>query len=281
MYEKAVKILLSTMKKSQKADSSDWWENYMNYISQEDFEFAKAQHVMFEPEQIAHDDIFKRINKAIHAINKENVVHAFIYSLSTRDLKYRSFLSSYCIGRVAPEHSFMASPKPNEDICAVCGLHKFEFEEPVDFNTTNYFKHADGSCFTDAIAVLFDLEQFNQMPIVMPTDEDYSILHQIKAVIAGAEPNDRIPQLKKKIQSCLKANDTERTGLLEILGVCNVLHDDAHFGYLHSYIPYPEREQRPIRFDDIDYPARWWQGKFGVDEQSWAYWFGNAISSDN
>ncbi|WP_250255225.1 hypothetical protein [Chryseobacterium sp. Marseille-Q3244] len=62
--------------------------------------------------------------------------------------------------------------------------------------------------------------------------------------------------------------------MLEILGVIGVLHDDEHFGYADQYITYPEREHRPIRNDDVGYPARWWQGKFGIDTEKWKYWFG-------
>ncbi|MDR3024886.1 hypothetical protein [Chryseobacterium sp.] len=275
MDKKAIKILLNTIKSSQDESLRDWfdWETYMQYITKDDFEYAKKQSVMFDQEEISHDEICRRIKKAVADINKQQVVDAFLYSLSTRQLEYRSFLSSYCIAQSVAEHSFTASPKPNEEICAVCGLHTFEFEDPIEFNTINYFKYKDGSCFDSLIQVLFDVEQFPKHLAVKPNENDYKILNELKGIIEAAEPNDRISQLKKKISKTIKSNDEERLGLLEILGVIGILHDDAHFGYADQYVTYPEREHRPIRNDDVGYPARWWQGKFGIDNEKWKYWF--------
>ncbi|MDW9381550.1 hypothetical protein [Chryseobacterium sp. JV558] len=275
MDKKAIKILLNTIKSSQDESLRDWfdWETYMQYITKDDFEYAKKQSVMFDQEEISHDEICRRIKKAVADIDKQQVVDAFLYSLSTRQLEYRSFLSSYCIAQSLAEHSFTASPKPNEEICAVCGLHTFEFEDSIEFNTINYFKYKDGSCFDSLIQVLFDVEQFPKHLAVKPNENDYKILNELKGIIEAAEPNDRISQLKKKISKTVKSNDEERLGLLEILGVIGILHDDTHFGYADQYITYPEREHRPIRNDDVGYPARWWQGKFGIDDEKWKYWF--------
>ena len=275
MDKKAIKILLNTIKSSQDESLRDWfdWETYMQYITKDDFEYAKKQSVMFDQEEISHDEICRRIKKAVADIDKQQVVDAFLYSLSTRQLEYRSFLSSYCIAQSLAEHSFTASPKPNEGICAVCGLHTYEFEDPIEFNTINYFKYKDGSCFDSLIQVLFDVEQFPKHMAVKPNENDYKILNELKGIIEAAEPNDRISQLKKKISKTVKSNDEERLGLLEIFGVIGILHDDAHFGYADQYVTYPEREHRPIRNDDVGYPARWWQGKFGIDDEKWKYWF--------
>lgn len=275
MDKKAIQILLNTIKTSQNESVSDWfyWETYMQYISEDDFEYAKKQSVMYDQEDISHDEICRRIKSAVAGIEKQKVVDAFVYSLSTRQLEYRSFLSSYCIAESLEEHSFTPSPEPNEDICAICGLHTFEFEDPIEFNTINYFKYKDGCCFDSLIQVLFDVEQFPKLPVVKPIENDYRILNEVKEIIETSESGDRISQLKKRIAKTVKSNDEERLGLLEILGVIGILHDDAHFGYADQYVTYPEREHRPIRNDDVGYPARWWQGKFGIDDEKWKYWF--------
>ena len=83
--------------------------------------YAKAQGVMFDREQLSHP---ARIKKAVDAIDRTKVVNAFIHSLSTHRLVYRSFLSSYCMGKNLPAHDFTASAAPNESICAVCGLSR-------------------------------------------------------------------------------------------------------------------------------------------------------------
>ncbi|SIT04316.1 hypothetical protein SAMN05421786_104273 [Chryseobacterium ureilyticum] len=276
MDKKAIQILLKTIKTSQNESLRDWfyWDSYMKYITKEDFEYAKKNSVMYDQENISHDEIGRRIKTAVAKIKKEEVVETFLYSLSTRQLEYRSFLSSYCIGKSLVEHSFTPSPEPNEDICAICELHTYEFEDPIEFNTINYFKYKDGACFDSLIQVLFDLEQFPKLPVVKPVENDYKILADLKKIIEESEPNDRISQLKKKISKTFKSNEGERLGVLEILGVIGILHDDVHFGYDKQFVTYPEREHRPVRNDDVGYPARWWQGKFGIDHEKWEYWFG-------
>jgi hypothetical protein len=277
MDKKAVKILLKTIKSSQDQNLESWfyWDTYMQFITEDEFEYAKSHSVMFEQEKISHNEICRRIKTAVNQIEKQSVVDAFIYSLRTRRLEYRSFLSSYCIGKSLIEHDFVSSPEPNSNICAVCGLYTYEFERLIEFNTLNFFKYKHGSCTDNLISILFDLEQFLKFPVVEPSDEDYNILNELKTIIETAQPNDRIAQLKKSISKALKSNDDERLGLLEIFGVIGILHDDKHFGYTDKYVTYPEREHRPIRNDDVNYPTRWWQGQFGVDREKWDYWFKN------
>lgn len=275
MDKKAIKILLKTIKTSQDESLYDWykWETYMKYITEEEFDFAKRQSVMFDRENISHNEICNRIKTAVEKIDKQDVVNAFLYSLSTRQLEYRSFLASYCIGKSLTEHDFTSSPKPNEKTCSFCGLHTYEFEELIEFNTINYFKYKHGSCSDSLISVLFDLEQFHKFPIVKPNSNDFEILSNIKKVIESSGTNDRIAQLRKNISKMFISNDEERLGLLEILGVIGILHDNKHFGYAEKYVTYSEREERPIRNDDVGYPTTWWQGKFGIDTEKWNYWF--------
>ncbi len=276
MDKKAVQILFKTIKTSQDENLGEWfyWDTYIKYISKEEFDYAKKHFVMYEREKITHNEICKRIKLAVAKIEQQDVVNAFVYSLSTRQLEYRSYLSSYCIGKSLAAHSFISSPKPNEIICVVCGLHNHEFEKPIEFNTINYFKYKYGSSTDNLISVLFDVEQFSKVPNVKPNNTDYEILNELKKIIEIAEPNDRISQLSKSISKTIKSNVEERIGLLEIFGIIGILHDKKHFGYAEKYVTYLEREYRPIRNDDVGYPSRWWQGKFGIDNDKWNYWFG-------
>ena len=93
MDKKAVKILLKTIKSSQDQNLERWfyWDTYMQFITEDEFEYAKSHSVMFEQEKINHNEICRRIKTAVNQIEKQSVVDAFIYSLSTRRLEYRSF----------------------------------------------------------------------------------------------------------------------------------------------------------------------------------------------
>ena len=273
--KQAVSILMDTMKSAQAGQMMGWfeWAHYRRYVSDADFEYAVGQGVMFPPERIGHDDIFLRIKRAVRCINKQQVVDAFKYSLSTRQLVYRSFLTSYCMAKSLQEHAFTPMDAPNETVCAVCGLHTWEFENPVEFNTTHYFKRL-GGWDDHPLSVLFDVEHFAAFPKVSPSDADEEILRALKAMLQAAAPNDRVAQLKKATAKILKSNAEERQALLEMLGVLDILHNDEHGGYTNAYVPYAKRAHRTVHFDEVAYPARWWQGKDGVDEAQWVSWFG-------
>jgi hypothetical protein len=280
MDKKALKILADTMKKAIKADTyndmeNNWWDAhvYMRHISDEDFAYAKAHSMMFECENISHNAAFERTKAAVQKIDRQDVINAFLFSLSTRRLEYRSAIASYCIGKTTPLHDFTPSASPNELICAICGQHTYVFDEPVDFNPINYFRHGSGVS-TEAVDVLFDLEHFYDLPAVKPTAEDYKILNDIKRTIESAKATDHPVQLKKSLAKIIKSNEDERLHLLDILGAIGILHDDTHFGYADEYAPYSKREERNTRFDDFDYPVRWWQGKHGLDHDKWSFWFG-------
>ena len=73
--------------------SSSGWS--YNDISDEVFQTCKAQGYMFDPpEIITHDEYMKRLAKIVCSIDPNDVAGAFLYSLSTRSLEYRSALPS-------------------------------------------------------------------------------------------------------------------------------------------------------------------------------------------
>ncbi|WP_347051372.1 hypothetical protein [Flavobacterium olei] len=273
MKKKGLKILISAIKNAQKTESDRWWETYTNNISNLDFEIAKSENAMFDLEIISHNNIFKRIKEAVGKIDKKSVVNSFLYSLSTQKLEYRSFLSSYCIAKVLPEHDFFASDFPNENICRICGLRLYQLENPIDFNLFNYFKHQDGSCNDNADYILFDLENFKNFPNANPVRQDFEILNCLKEKISSAQYTDRPNKIINLIKNCIKSNQYQRQAILEIFGICGILNSNEHVGYTEKYITYLERKRRPIRNDDILYPLRWWEGKYGINEKNWNYWF--------
>ena len=64
-------------------------------ISSEEFEYAKEKGIMFPRiKTVQHDECMKRISDALSLITPEAAANAFLYSLSSRQLEYRSILGS-------------------------------------------------------------------------------------------------------------------------------------------------------------------------------------------
>ena len=79
-------------------------------ISDKDFLEAKEAGYMFDyPEIISHDETLKQLHTVLEKIKPQDVANAFLYSLSTRKLEYRSALGSYWYAQSIPEHKSTTS----------------------------------------------------------------------------------------------------------------------------------------------------------------------------
>jgi len=81
-----------------------------------------------------HADIVRQIRQLALAIEPASVAHAFVASITSRKLEYRSALGSYAFARVLPEHPLVELPGCYATICRDCGwsqMPKGE-EEPIE-----------------------------------------------------------------------------------------------------------------------------------------------------
>jgi hypothetical protein len=58
--------------------------------------------------------------------------------------------------------------------------------------------------------------------------------------------------------------------LVDILGVCGVLGTPDHRGYAESYVPADRRELPSRHYVDRAFPACWWTGVHGVNDDNLA-----------
>ena len=90
-------------------------------ISEEEFEIAKKQGYMFPRRRtLEHDECMERLESVLKQISPEDVANAFLYSLTTRALEYRSALGSYWYAVSIPKHRCVTGSS-----CDVCGWELF------------------------------------------------------------------------------------------------------------------------------------------------------------
>nr|WP_319573436.1 hypothetical protein [uncultured Draconibacterium sp.] len=263
MDKKAKEILFSTFW------SSSGWKGEKK-LEKFDFEYAKSKGLMFDTARLDHKELGDKIKSTYRKIDKKEIVKMFIASLASRRLEYRSFLSSFAVARVFEKHKF----KSNENrFCNICGVFHKEKTE-YDLNVMNFEKIKWGGVRLSHLEyVAFDLEQALSMEKIIPTDEDYKILDEIKKTILTSSFDDRPRQLEKRLAKIFKSNANEREVILNIFGICGILESDKQKGFFEYFIPAIDREIRPINKTDWSYPVDWWQGKFGINEKAWNYYF--------
>ncbi|MBK9983162.1 MAG: hypothetical protein IPP15_12230 [Saprospiraceae bacterium] len=79
---------------------------------------------------ISHHQGLLWLDEIRNEIRKDVLVKNYLYSLSTRDLQYRSGLASYAIARNMPLHDFTSE---RDGWCVICGEYTF-VETKRDFS---------------------------------------------------------------------------------------------------------------------------------------------------
>ena len=92
--------------------------------------------------------------------------------------------------------------------------------------------------------ILFDLEQFRNIVITKPNDEDIKILNNIFNCIGNCRENDGPRQLEKYLKEVLPSSKGERDVLIEIFAAIGILEPkkerptrgrDTDFGYIEDW----------------------------------------------
>lgn len=238
-------------------------------ISKEDFQQAKKEGFMFDyPEFKTHDEVLKKLELVLSRINPDDVANAFLYSLSTRKLEYRSALGSYYYAKAIPKHKL----EENVNHCYLCGWYAWkkspsEYDLKTGINVFNFERYKFGGVrHTSLDYALFDLEQFLKLPKVTPNDEDKKMLCKLLKCINNLEGNEKINKLRDVIikEKIIKCNRNEVDVILDILGICGILQNKTFPCYEEKFVD--EYERAPIEYkNDFTYPANRWCSKDGIN----------------
>lgn len=246
-------------------------------ISQQDIDLAKRQGYMFDySPPLPHDEALIKLRETVSKISPEMVSNAFLFSLSTRRLEYRSALGSYWYAVAIPAHESTDSRH-----CCCCGWSLGgDAQEPSDvshrLNTFNYERYKWGGVrHTTADYALFDLRQFLQLPEPKHTPEDEKLLRDILNCISELEGHNKAGALQKLItkKQIIKSSRYEIDTLLDILGICGVLSSDDAPCYAQKFCG--EYERSPLEnTNDRAYPLNRWRASDGVSKERLKIVFG-------
>lgn len=269
MDKKAKDILFKTY-----WSSKGWKMGKECYTDPDDFAYAKEKGFMFDPFTISHDDCVKRIIEIRDTITLDQVTKAFLSSLSTRRLDWRSGIASYYVAKHIIPHKYTpveSGHSYNMDgeivhtsytckVCEKCGVVGNESYANEDLNVLNFERLKWGGVRHGRLLyTLFDLDQFRKEQISKPVKMDIEILKNFLIAIRSCDSRDYPSKLRDKLKDIpnFKSNKSERDTMIEILACIGVLK--------------PMSCDRPIR-GDWNYAA-YWRGEDGYDaEMVEIYW---------
>lgn len=234
-------------------------------IAPDEFEIAKAAGLMFDPSVSTHEEaVTKAINTA-ELIERREVAHAFVASLTSRRLEYRSALGSFAFARLLPYH------EPVEYRGYLCGICGDQIEDHnVDWNLENFVRIKWGGMGHGQPSYMsFDLERFTELPEMIPTPDDWEILQRILTIASTQDPKARPDHLERAINKTVASNRHERRVLLQILGFAGILRPRIVIPIFDRFVPFTERRSET----ELAYPFAAWRGVDGIDHEAVRFWF--------
>jgi hypothetical protein len=267
MDKRALKILFDTF-----WSPSGWKTKSQQKISNEDFEYAKTKGVMFDPVILDHDQAIESLLGNVKNLNRRIVADAFLASLSTRRLEWRSALGSYSVFQHFQTHDYEARNKN----CNICGIYLNDDLQDVNVINFERFKWG-GVRHNQVVYAAMDTDLFLKDGFPKPTTEDIQIFREIIVTILNAPASISSAKLNSVFPKSFKANKAERDIFVAILGYCGILGTPDHPGFSEYFIPAAERTLPDRHFVDMPYPACWWNGGVGINQARLKEYFGHVL----
>lgn len=266
MDKKAKKILVDTYWSAQ------GWKSLPLSFTGEAFEYAKSKGTMFDPLTITHDQMIQDIYRWHQEITKEQVVKSFLHSLSTRDLHWRSVLSSWALTANLPLHTYeeRRAVHANTSSCGDCNFNRLMSDRDyvdVDLNVLNFERIKWGGIRLNHLLYCWlDLKIYSEQDhsSITVTSEDIEILQSMLQAIQECAAYEGARKLEKRWKDRFAGNKNERDVILEIWGYAGLL--------------VPLDTPRKLRGGSGDFNAvAIWQGDDRYSQSALDFYFGEYL----
>ncbi|MBQ9518279.1 MAG: immunity 26/phosphotriesterase HocA family protein, partial [Firmicutes bacterium] len=236
----------------------------------------------------SHGELISLIRSAAEELSLEKAAKGFLYSISSKDLRYRTAISSLIWARAVPEHDFLYdsnrySYHKDKRHCDICGALTDIADNTVETDPLSAY-HTQlfpNRCFMDicnAEYVYCDLLSFKNLPDVEYTDDDIKILNRVFGLVGELAPGNKATALLKLV-SREKDIDLTQDNVYSILGVlshCGVFDTPGHKSLLSGFV---NNAERGFEYEcDCYYPLNYWRGKHGINYGAIADIFGKEVS---
>ncbi|MHA7965418.1 hypothetical protein ACX93W_14890 [Paenibacillus sp. CAU 1782] len=205
---------------------------------------------------------------------------AFISSLWSAPIIWRSLLAGKLIAEAMPEHDY--TPYPNSDTCRICGLNA---ASGTDTTRQWYWRMTsgtplDGDPFGYVLAFR-ELASIREAPT--PNDYDRYTFRALLTAIRSLPPQMRYSKAApalKKIGLLPTGKEYGYRDLLENMGLIGLLDTEEYPGMSTAFTSYQKRDERPSIRVEIQAPLAWWDSSIGLNEATLSRLFNGFELSD-
>lgn len=224
-------------------------------------------------QSISHQEAVERLLKVREKITIKEASDAFLASLGSQGIEYRTGLAPLAYSLHFPEHKYKKSPGSSK-ICAICGMNQ---SENFDLTEMAYRKYDWGNGMrSEPFTVAFDLEFFAQLPKVKPTSEDIELFRKVLSEIESANPNDTGRKIADRLKTVVTGNKYTRDYFFESLAVCGLLETPDFPGFDKKFMTIWKAQgggSRPNKVVECDPPLSFWRAEHGINQESLSRFF--------
>lgn len=259
----------------------DEWGASRHYIpsgiSQDDLDQLKeAGHAPNHFLTPRHDETIAELKELAAKWTVEEAAAAFVASLWSAPVIWRSLLEGKLIAESMPEHEY-APYSSSSRTCQICGL---DAGSPVDASLQWYWRMTsgtplDGDPFGHLLA-LREMAAMGEAP--KPNEYDRFAFRAMLTSFRSLPPKTRYskvsPILKKEGILPTRSEYAYRD-LLETLALTGLLDTEEYPGMATAFTSYRKRDERPNTRVEVQAPLAWWDSSMGINEKNLAKLFGH------
>ncbi|MFB6362677.1 hypothetical protein ACFCP7_01270 [Paenibacillus elgii] len=217
-----------------------------------------------------HDETIAELKELAERWTIADAANAFVASLWSAPMIWRSLLTGKLIGNAVPEHEY--TPYPSSGTCQICGL---DSDGATDTSLEWFYRMTsgtplDGDPFGHVLA-LRELADARVVPI--PNDYDRWTFRAVLTVLRSLPPKTRYTkaaQALKKERLLPTRTEYACRDLLETLALIGILDTEDYPGMATEFTSYIKRDDRPNTRVEVQAPLAWWDSSIGINEKTLA-----------
>ncbi|MNW28430.1 hypothetical protein D3C74_52560 [compost metagenome] len=249
-------------------------------ISEADLEALKASgHSPNHFVSPQHEQTLTELRQLAKPWTLNQTAQAFVASLWSAPMIWRSLLTAKLIADAVPDHEF--TPYPSSNTCQICGLN---VAMAKDTSLEWYWRMTSGTPLDgDLFGHVLALQEMAGQELPTPNEYDRWILRAILTVLRSLPANTRYSkaaQALKKERLLPTRSEYAYRDLLETLGLIGILDTTDYPGMATEFTSYQKRDQRPNIRVEVQAPLAWWDSSIGINETTLARIFGDFDLTD-
>lgn len=258
----------------------------LDNLSHEELDYLiSSGYPVNEIAEYSHDECVKEYKEILQhpSLTLKNLSAAYLCGFSSFP-RGRQPILSYLFAKAVPEHIF--TPFENGgNICSVCSMSKHIWIQKGEEIFRKYWGYVWNERWDKC---LVDLQEFSELPLCIPTEEDIQIFWAVIDCIKNAPPDETPRKLEQRIKKAKIVPNYEKyrfRGQLMVLAELGIMPNPYIKPLYDGFVSFQQRcmigdKIRGSLRSDIVLPLSGWRGDNAINQDRLHLLFGH-FGEDN